>query len=118
MIDEGSIIHGCMNFFIKSYFLFIDRIEHRLAFGGSARVFQVVNVSTGEKKALKIIPVSSKGEIEIGMLIGRKSQFLVHYDEAFSEKNNMIIIMKLFSDGDLQTYLGSGKKLKENVFFF
>jgi serine/threonine protein kinase len=93
-------------------------------------------MSSGEKKALKILPISSdtnalltgissptsssrglEAEMVIGKILGKKCPFLVRYDEIFSEGDSEYIIMELFSNGDLQKYLG-GKKMPEKVFFF
>jgi serine/threonine protein kinase len=60
---------------------------------------------------LKVIPIiySSRNEnleeFKIGMEIGRKCKYLVHYDKIFVEGDFEIIIMDYFEKGDLQSYL-------------
>jgi hypothetical protein len=39
------------------------------------------------------------------MEIGRKCEYLVHYDKIFVKENFEIIIMDYFEKGDLQNYL-------------
>jgi serine/threonine protein kinase len=41
--------------------------------------------------------------------------FLVHYYEIFEEGDNEYILMDLFTNGDLQTYLNKVKELPEQV---
>jgi serine/threonine protein kinase len=103
------------DFLEKLYILCLDKIEKQLGFGGSAGVFEVVSVTTGKRKALKIIYMSSKAEVLIGKVLGKKSPFLVHYDEMFSEGDNELIIMEFFPNGDLQKYLDDGNRMTEKV---
>jgi serine/threonine protein kinase len=113
-------------FFLK------DKIGKRLGFGGSSEVYEVTNIITGKKQVLKKIPIltslsssltssstsrSLESEMVIGKVLGKKCPFLVHYKEIFSEGENEYIVMELFPDGDLQTYLNRGKKLTEKVYF-
>jgi hypothetical protein len=49
------------------------------------------------------------------MEIGRKCEYLVHYDKIFVEGDFEIIIMDYFEKGDLQSYLNKGNKLNESV---
>jgi hypothetical protein len=49
------------------------------------------------------------------MEIGRKCEYLVHYDKIFIEGDFEIIIMDYFEKGDLQSYLNKGNKLNESV---
>jgi hypothetical protein len=50
------------------------------------------------------------------MEIGRKCEYLVHYDKIFVEEDFEIIIMDYFEKGDLQSYLNKGNTLNELVF--
>jgi hypothetical protein len=54
-------------------------------------------------------------EFKIGMEIGRKCEYLVHYDKMFIEGDFEIIIMDYFEKGDLQSYLNKGNTLSESV---
>jgi serine/threonine protein kinase len=49
------------------------------------------------------------------MKIGRKCEYLVHYDKIFVEGDFEIIIMDYFEKGDLQSYLNKCNKLNESV---
>jgi serine/threonine protein kinase len=81
----------------------------------------VTNVKTKEIKALKAIPIldssrrENSEEFKIGMEIGRKCEYLVHYDKIFVEGDFEIIIMDYFEKGDLQNYLNKGNTLNESV---
>jgi hypothetical protein len=50
------------------------------------------------------------------MEIGRKCEYLVHYDKIFAEGDLEIIVMDYFEKGDLQNYLNRGNKLNESVY--
>jgi hypothetical protein len=50
------------------------------------------------------------------MEIGRKCEYLVHYDKIFIEGDFEIIIMDYFEKGDLQSYLNKGNRLNESVY--
>jgi hypothetical protein len=54
-------------------------------------------------------------KFKIGMEIGRKCEYLVHYDRIFVEGDFEIIIMDYFEKGDLQSYLNKGNQLNESV---
>jgi serine/threonine protein kinase len=102
--------------------------------GGGGGVYEVININTNKRYALKEIPIlkrttdgssdlpsstqsrSIESEMVIGKILGKKCKYLVYYEEIFSENDNEYILMDLFPNGDLQSYLGSGKKLKEKVF--
>jgi serine/threonine protein kinase len=81
----------------------------------------VTNIKTKEIKALKGIPImdnsqsESSEEFKIGMEIGKKYKYLVHYDKIFVEGDFEIIIMDYFEKGDLQSYLNKGNTLNESV---
>jgi serine/threonine protein kinase len=103
--------------------------------GRGGGVYEVMNINTNKKYALKEITIlktatdgssdlpssstqsrSLESEMVIGKILGKKCKYLVYYEEIFSENDNEYILMDLFPNGDLQSYLGSGKKLKEKVF--
>jgi serine/threonine protein kinase len=92
-----------------------------IGFGGSGKVFRVTNIKTKEIKALKAIPIidtsqsQNSEEFKIGMEIGRKCEYLVHYDKIFVEGDFEIIIMDYFEKGDLRSYLNKGNTLNESV---
>jgi serine/threonine protein kinase len=81
----------------------------------------VTNIKTKEIKALKAIPIldslrsENSEELKIGTEIGRKCEYLVHYDKIFVEGDCEIIIMDYFEKGDLQNYLNKGNTLNESV---
>jgi serine/threonine protein kinase len=93
-------------------------------FGAFGKVFKVTNIKTKEIKALKSIPIidsswsENSEEFKIGMEIGRKCEYLVHYDKIFVEEILEIIIMDHFEKGDLQSYLNRGNRLSELVYTF
>jgi hypothetical protein len=66
----------------------------------------VTNIKTKEIKALKAIQIMDSSqkenseEFKIGMKIGRKCEYLVHYDKIFIEGDFEIIIMDYFEKGD------------------
>jgi serine/threonine protein kinase len=108
----------------------------RIGLGGGGGVFEVININTNKRYALKEIPTlktsttnsttnssssstqsrSLESEMVIGKILGKKSAYLVYYEEIFSEGDIEYILMDFFANGDLQTYIGSGKKMKEKVF--
>jgi serine/threonine protein kinase len=100
----------------------IVKLDSVAGIGGFGKVFKVTNIRTEEIKALKAIPIvdSSRSEnseeFKIGMEIGRKCEYLVHYDKIFIEGNLEIIIMDYFEKGDLQSYLNKGNRLNESVY--
>jgi serine/threonine protein kinase len=100
----------------------IVKLDVAVGFGGFGKVFKVINVKTKEMKALKAIPITDNSqsenleEFKIGMEIGRKCEYLVHYDKIFIEGDFEIIIMDYFEKGDLQNHLNKRNKLKEPVY--
>jgi serine/threonine protein kinase len=54
-------------------------------------------------------------EFKIGMEIGTKCEYLVHYDKIFVEGDFEVIIMDYFEKGDLQSFLNKGNTLNESV---
>jgi serine/threonine protein kinase len=113
--------------------LFLGKDLKRIGTGGVCRVYEVENENTNRHYTLKEIAVAklsvtdstndSSTELEqskslIGKILKEKSAYLVYYEEIFSEGDNEYIFMELFRNGDLQSYLGSGKKLKEKVIIY
>jgi serine/threonine protein kinase len=110
--------------FYLFYFILIVKLDTAVGFFAFGKVFKVTNIKTKEIKALKAITIMDNSrsenseEFKIGMEIGRKCEYLVHYDKIFVEGDFDIIIMDYFEKGDLQSYLNKGNKLNESVYFF
>jgi serine/threonine protein kinase len=121
ILKVGNTIGDCLKCFFIFSFVFVVRLDAAVGFSGCGKVFKVTNIKTKEIKALKAIPIldSSRSEnteeFKIGMEIGRKCEYLVHYDKIFVEGNFEIIIMDYFKKGDLQSYLNKGNTLNESV---
>jgi serine/threonine protein kinase len=127
ILKVGNTIGDCLPYlecsFIYSFCLsLIVRLDAEAGIGGFGKVFKVTNIKTNEIKALKAIPIldnlwkENSEELEVGMEIGRKCEYLVHYDKIFTEGDFKIIIMDYFEKGDLQSYLNKGNKLNESVY--
>jgi serine/threonine protein kinase len=55
-------------------------------------------------------------KFKIVMEIGRKCEYLVHYDKIFVERDFEIIIMDYFERGDLQSYLNKRNRPNKLVY--
>jgi serine/threonine protein kinase len=100
----------------------IVKLDAVVGTGAFGKVFKVTNIKTKEIKALKAVPIMDNSrsenseEFKIGMEIGRKCEYLVHYDKIFIEGDFEIIIMDYFEKGDLQSYLKKGNQFNESVY--
>jgi serine/threonine protein kinase len=102
------------------YLFAIDKLNAEAGIGGFGNVFKVTNIKTKEVKVESYtnngqFTIKNSEEFKIGMEIGRKCEYLVHYDKIFVEGDFEIIIMDYFEKGDLQSYLNKGNKLNESV---
>jgi serine/threonine protein kinase len=91
----------------------------QVGFGGTGKVFKVINTKTKEIRGLKAItnmdPSNNSqfaSEIQIGMQLSKICPYLVRYYSIFEEGDFQIIIMEFFEE----TYLTKIKNLKEEVF--
>jgi serine/threonine protein kinase len=107
-------------FFILLFF--IVELDAVAGFGGFGKVFKLTNIKKKEIKALKAVTIinNSRSEnsegLKIGMEIGRKCEYLVHYDNIFVEGDFEIIIMDYFEKGDLQSYLNKRYRPNKSVY--
>jgi serine/threonine protein kinase len=115
-------------FFIQFSLCFVDQITKLLEEGGGGYVFVADDPDLRMEVVLKMIPLGPEGgkrrtshekmikrEMEIGLIIAKKSRYLVSYTETFDWVDYFCIKMEYCRLGDLQHQFDSGRVFTEEV---
>jgi serine/threonine protein kinase len=126
----GRCMTASSFFFLFSFrCFFADVIKRSLEEGGGGYVFVADDPDLRVEVVLKMIPLGPEGskkrtshekmirrEIEIGLIIAKKSRYLVSYAETFDWVDYFCIKMEYCRLGDLQQQFDSGRVFKEEAY--
>jgi serine/threonine protein kinase len=91
-----------------------DNVDYEINRNEEA-VLKLIEKPKRKDKDSERIEKMIESELKVGMMIGKKSPFLVHYKQTFEHKGFVCFVMEYCSGGSISDLIEKGKKFTEKV---